>query len=76
VDELAVVELPVSGEDQEVSVKTEKVRLLSLSVHKKDTLRIKDDFTLASNRPNLENLLWYMDEQRNLDLRPGENNLR
>ena len=76
VDELAVVELPVSAEDQEVSVKTEKVRLMSLRVHKKDTLRIKDDITLASNRPNVENLLWYMAEPRNLDLRPGENKLR
>ena len=35
VDELAVVELPVSAEDQEVSVKTEKIRLMSLRVHKK-----------------------------------------
>lgn len=35
VDELAVVELPVSAEDQEVSVKTEKVRLMSLRVHKR-----------------------------------------
>ena len=76
VDELAVVELPVSAEDQEVSVKTEKIRLMSLRVHKKDTLRIKDDITLASNRPNVENLLWYMAEPRNLDLRPGENKLR
>ena len=58
VDELAVVELPVSAEDQEGSVKTEKVRLMSLRVHKKDTLRIKDDITLASNRPNVEYLLW------------------
>ena len=70
------VELPVSAEDQEVSVKTEKIRLMSLRVHKKDTLRIKDDITLASNRPNVENLLWYMAEPRNLDLRPGENKLR
>ena len=49
---------------------------MSLRVHKKDTLRIKDDITLASNRPNVENLLWYMAEPRNLDLRPGENKLR
>lgn len=47
-----------------------------LPLHKKDTLRIKDDITLASNRPNVENLLWYMAEPRNLDLRPGENKLR
>ena len=39
VDELAVVELPVSAEDQEVSVKTEKVRLMSLRVDKIALLR-------------------------------------
>ena len=49
VDELAVVELPVSAEDQEVSVKTEKVRLMSLRVHKQDTLRIKDCLLYTSH---------------------------
>lgn len=43
---------------------------------KKILCAIKDDITLASNRPNVENLLWYMAEPRNLDLRPGENKLR
>lgn len=76
VDELAELRLPVSVDDQAVSVKTKNVRLMSLCVHKKDTLRIKDDITLASNRPNVEELLWYMIEPRNLDLRPEENKLR
>ena len=75
VDELTGIELPVSLDAPEVSVKKKTIRLMSLRVHKKDTLRIKDDITLASNRPNVENLLWYTIEPRNLDLRPEENKL-
>ena len=76
VDELTGIRLPVVADDENISVKKKQMCLLSLAVHKKDTLRIKDDITLASNRPNVENLLWYMAEPRNLDLRPGENKLR
>lgn len=76
VDEMTKIELPVEMNDPEISVKKKTIRLMSLRVHKKDTLRIKDDITLASNRPNVENLLWYTIEPRNLDLRPEENKLR
>lgn len=76
VDELTEIELPVSLNEPEISAKKRKFRLMSLCIHKKDTLRIKDDITLASNRPNVENLLWYIVEPRNLNLRPEENKLR
>ena len=49
---------------------------MSLCVHKKDTLRIKEDISLASNRPNIESLLWYTIEPRNLDLRPENDKIR
>lgn len=29
---------------------------MSLMVHKKDTMRIKDEVTLVSNKPNIEQL--------------------
>ena len=73
VDDMAAVQIPVGLEDESVSVKKETVHLMSLCVHKKDTLRIKDDINLASNRPNIENLLWYTTELRGIDLRPEEN---
>lgn len=76
VDEMRTIELPVELNDPDISVKKKTIRLMSLRVHKKDTLRIKDDITLASNRPNVETLLWYTIEPRNLDLRPEENKLR
>ena len=76
VDEMRTIELPVELNDSDISVKKKTIRLMSLRVHKKDTLRIKDDITLVSNRPNVETLLWYTIEPRNLDLRPEENKLR
>lgn len=73
VDELAQVKIPVSAEDETVSVQKKKMRLMSLNVHKKDTMRVKEDITLASNRPNIQELLWNTIEVRGLDLRPEEN---
>lgn len=72
VDEMAGVRLPVSLDDSSVSVKKKNMRLLSLAVHKKDTLRKKEEITLASNKPNIADLLWHTVEVRGLDLRPED----
>ena len=45
---------------------------MSLMVHKKDTMRIKDEVTLVSNKPNIEQLLWYTIDVRGMDLRPED----
>ena len=58
VDELAGVRLPAAVDDDSLSVKKKTMRLLSLAVHKKDTLRKKEEITLASNKPNISQLLW------------------
>lgn len=73
VDELAGVRLPVEVEEENISVRKKTVRLMSLAVHKKDTLRVKEEFTLASNKPNIAELLWYTIEVRGLELRPEDN---
>lgn len=70
VDELAGVQLPVGLSEEGISVKKKRVQLMSLCVHKKDTLRVKDEITLASNKPNVAELLWHTIEVRGLDLRP------
>ena len=59
--------------EEGISVKRKKVRLMSLMVHKKDTMRIKDEVTLVSNKPNIEQLLWYTIDVRGMDLRPEDN---
>ena len=76
VDEMAGIQLPVEISEEGISVKRKKVRLMSLMVHKKDTMRIKDEVTLVSNKPNIEQLLWYTIEIRGLDLRPEEQKVK
>lgn len=73
VDEPAEIRLPAAAEDDSVSVKKKKVRLMSLHVHKKDTMRVKEEIHLVSNRPNIRELLWYTIEARGIDLRPEDN---
>ena len=53
VDEMAGIQLPVEISEEGISVKRKKVRLMSLMVHKKDTMRIKDEMTLVSNNRTL-----------------------
>ncbi|HJB15440.1 MAG TPA: DUF3794 domain-containing protein [Candidatus Blautia excrementipullorum] len=76
VDELNGIRLPVALDNDSVSVKKKTMRLLSLAVHKKDTLRKKEEITLASNKPNIAELLWHTTEVRGLDLRPEDGVIR
>ena len=76
VDELTGIRLPVAVDDETVSVKKKNMRLMSLAVHKKDILRKKEEITLASNKPNVAEIIWYTAEVRGLDLRPEEDKVR
>ena len=76
VDEIRGVRLPVGIDDDSVSTKKKQLRLMSLCVHKKDTLRVKDEIPLASNKPNIAEVLWSTVEVRGLDLRPEENKVK
>lgn len=73
VDEPAEIRIPASVGDESISVRKKKVRLMSLHVHKKDTMRVKEDIQLVSNRPNIRELLWHTIEVRGIDLRPEDN---
>lgn len=55
-----------------VSVQKKEVDLLELKVHKKDTLRIRKELTLASNKPSIHTVLWKDIQIRALDIRCGE----
>lgn len=76
VDQEYRMNLPVNVEEEGISVKKKHVRVMTLQVHKKDTLRIKEEIVLASNKPNVAELLWYTQEVRGLDMRPEENAIR
>lgn len=70
VDELSDLQLPIELEDhKDLSVKKKTLRALGLGVHKKDTMRVKKEVTLASNKPNIHEILWDDIEVRGLDIR-------
>lgn len=75
VEEPKTLMLPVETDEENVSEKKKKMRLLGLVVHKKDTIRIKEEITLASNKPNISEILWSTMEVRGLEIRPGEHAL-
>lgn len=73
VEELSDIELPIGLKDEEgISVRKKNIRALELGVQKKDTLRIKKEVTIASNKPNIHGILWKDLEIRGLDLRAEE----
>ena len=73
VDETEQIRLPVALDVTDISVRKKQVRFLGLTVHKKDTFRIKDEYTIASNRPDISSLIWYTMDVRGLELKPEEN---
>lgn len=73
VEELKDIEIPSElKEPQDISVKKKDIQVLELGVHKKDTLRIKKEMAVASNKPDIHEILWKDIEIRGLDIRSGE----
>lgn len=54
---------------EEISTRTKELQPLSLAVQKKDILRIRDEINLASNKPNIGELLWESVQLRGTDVR-------
>lgn len=75
VDELTDVQIPTGLTDDSVSVKKKNIRVMGLAVHKKDTMRMKEEITLASNKPNIAQIVWNTVEVRGLDIRTQEDKL-
>ena len=75
VDELGNIPLPVGTEEEGISCKKKNVKVMGLSIHKKDTLRLKEEIPLASNKPNIHQILWDTLEVRGMDLRPDEDKI-
>ena len=76
VDEMNQIRIPVALDTPDVSARKKQIRFLGLGVHKKDTLRIKDEYTIASNRPDISGLIWYTMDIRGLELKSGENTVK
>ena len=56
----------------DVSVRTKEIEPLSMAVQKKDIFRIKEEISLASNKPNIGEILWDSVQLRSWDVRPGD----
>lgn len=69
VGELNNIEIPVGVEEEDISQKKQQLSVMGTAVHKRDTMRIKEDVTLASNKPNINELLWDTVEVRGMDIR-------
>lgn len=76
VDETRGIRIPVAVKEDGISVRKKEMQILELGVHKKDTMRIKEEMTLASNKPNIAEILWSTVEVRGLDFRPGNQILK
>ena len=68
-EEVKETELPIGVEDQDISQKKEELSVMGTAIHKKDTMRVKEDISLASNKPDIYQLLWNTVEIRGLDIR-------
>lgn len=69
VEESKELEIPIAVEDDEISQKKEDISILGTVIHKKDTMRVKEDISLSSNKPDIYELLWNTVEVRGLDIR-------
>ena len=58
VEEMLETSLPVNVEDDEISRKKQDISIMEAAVHKRDTMRVKEDIALSSNKPDIYELLW------------------
>ena len=60
------------GETEQVQVRREEVTALELLGQKKDTSRFRSELTLPSNKPGIQEILWYSLQPRALESRMEE----
>ncbi len=76
VDEIEDFPLPLALENQpEVSVRERQIQAVALEVHKKDTLRKKEEITLSGNKPDVKEILWSQVQVKGIETRAGEGEL-
>lgn len=60
---------------QELSVKKKELHPLSMAVQKRDIFRIKEEISVASNKPNIGEILWDSVQLRASEVRLGDGTL-
>ncbi len=56
-----------TGEDAACEMEYEQLEMLELLMDKKDTMRVRQELSLSSNKPNIEEILWSSVELRGID---------
>ncbi len=74
-----VYELPVAltdaAQSDTIQVRTQNVDALELSGQRKDTSRVRAELTLPSNKPAIQEILWYCIQPRGIECRSEEEKL-
>lgn len=67
-------ELPLTTDLRKdgVSQQKETIQVLGLHQHNRDTIRIRDTFTLSSNKPDVDKIIWESMDVRGVDVRTEE----
>lgn len=61
--------IPIELRDENASMKKEEKKVLGLHVHNRDTIRIKEEYNLPSNKPDVQNIIWDCVDVRGVDVR-------
>lgn len=73
IEDHCTIPMPIELKDRDdISQMKKDVCALSLCVHKKDSIRIKENINLPSNKPNIHEVLWDTIQVRGLDMRTEE----
>lgn len=67
-------ELPLTTDlrKEGISQQKETINVLGLHLHNRDTIRIRDTFTLSSNKPDIDKIVWDCMDVRGVDVRTEE----
>ena len=69
VEELYDEETATGVDGEGVETDTKSLNITQIAINKKDTWRLKEDITIAANKPNIYELLWDSAAIRNVDVR-------
>lgn len=64
--------LTTDFKEEGVSLKKKTVEVLGLHLHNRDTMRIREEFSLSSNKPDIHEILWDTVDVRGVDVRAEE----
>ena len=62
-------------DDRGVETASRPLEVAQLAVQMRDTYRVKEEVELSSNKPNMEQVLWYRLEPRGIECRPLDGKL-